>query len=171
MRSSQIWALADSQEAYRTDGARTLPPAVADQALETDEMVTDPADAEAAHWRERAESAEKRAAQAAHLVKAGMLPPLIEWLKQTFVRRLTTQRSDLLESHQRTTDHVRALEEQVARIHGGMQDRIGGYERRIQELERELAYAKAEKRDLIAAQIRITRDQLERARHAVLEEN
>jgi hypothetical protein len=171
LRASPVWALAQPEEnAGLIEGLPTdaLPAPSSEQGLEE----TTPRESEeTAHWRERAEAAERRAAEATHVIKQGMLPPLMEWFKQRVIRRLISQRSDLMDSQEKAKDQVHALQQQVARIHGGMQDRIQTYERRIRELERELAHANAAKRELIAAQIRLTKEQLERARQEAPQRN
>ena len=171
LRASPVWALSHPQEngGLLTGGTPAALPGP--HSVQSIEEMPQPESDDAAHWRERAEAAERRAAQATQVLKQGMLPSLMEWLKQHFTRKLVSDRSELLDSHERTKDHVRALEQEVARIHGGMQDRIQLYERRIRELEKELSHANAERRELLTIQIRRTKEQLERARQEAPQRN
>ena len=56
------------------------------------------------------------------------------------------------------------LEQRLEKVQSDMQERFGAYEERIAELERELAAAEEQNRDMIRAKIAIAREELERAR-------
>jgi hypothetical protein len=111
-------------------------------------------------WRQRAVVAEEAAARSAAVVRAGLIPHLAQWLKQKLVRGLITQRSQLLNTQQTAEAEVAELERRLAQVHAPLEERLGAYEKRIAELERELAAKGEENRELIKAKIALTRQKL-----------
>ena len=114
-------------------------------------------------WRQRALAAERRADEAQAILREGLLPCLREWLRQTLVRKLIADRANLLEAQQAATLKALAVDERLARIEVQVQQQNQLYERRIEELTRELLAAKAENRELIRAQINRVKAEMEAA--------
>ena len=85
-------------------------------------------------------------------------------LKDAFVRKLITQRSDLLDMQQKAAADIAEMEERLAKIHAPLQERLRAYEQRISELEKELAQKGEENRELIKAKIQIAREHLAAAK-------
>ncbi len=105
---------------------------------------------------------EAERAQAA--LRAGVLPHLAEWLKKKFVRRLVSERSQMLDAQQSATAELAELERRLDELHAPLQERLHAYEKRIVELEQMLAAKGEENRELLRAKIQMTRQQLEAAR-------
>ena len=93
-----------------------------------------------------------------------LLPHLVHMLKDAFVRKLITQRSDLLDMQQKAAADIAEMEERLAKIHAPLQERLRAYEQRISELEKELAQKGEENRELIKAKIQIAREHLAAAK-------
>jgi hypothetical protein len=91
-----------------------------------------------ATWQARALAAERRADQAAALVRAGVWPQVAHWLKQRFVRSLIAQRDQALEVHEQTADDLVAIEQRLAQVQAPLADKLRIYESRISMLERHL---------------------------------
>ena len=124
--------------------------------------------AEAA-WKSRALAAEARADKAAALLKARLMPQLARWMMSELVQRLIHQRAGLLTSQQRAEQEVADLEKRLEQLHAPLEDRLKAYERRIADLERELAAKGEENRELLKAKIDTARRKLasERAKAPV----
>jgi hypothetical protein len=115
---------------------------------------------EVAAWRERALSAEQRAAQASALVRAGLLPQFARWLRQKLVRGLLAERSHLLSTQETAELEMAELERRLAELQAPLEERLRAYQQRIAELEQELAAKGEENRELIKAKIELTRKKL-----------
>jgi hypothetical protein len=111
-------------------------------------------------WQERALQAERRADQAATVVRAGLLPHLAGWLKSKLVRGLLWQRRQLLDVQRQAAQDVEELERRLARVQAPLAERLHAYEKRITELEQELAAKHSENRELIQAKIALARRKL-----------
>jgi hypothetical protein len=131
-----------------------------------DDRTSDTAD-----WRRRAIAAEQRADRASAVLKAGLLPQLTQWLKHKLVRRLVSDRADLLETQHAATLKALAVDERLSRIEQQIQRQTLAYERRIDELTRELAVAREENRELIRAKIAQVKAEMEAARARLLEQS
>jgi hypothetical protein len=107
----------------------------------------------AAALRQRALAAEQRAEQATAVIRSGLIPHLRRWLKQKLVRRLISDRAQLLETQQLATLKALGVEERLARIEQQIQRQTSAYQERIEALTRELIVAKEENRELIRARI------------------
>jgi membrane-associated HD superfamily phosphohydrolase len=112
-------------------------------------------------WKTRAITAERRAAQTSALLRAGLIPHLAHWLKQKLVRGLLTERSHLVNAQQAAELEAAELEQRLAQLQAPLGARLQAYEKRIAELERELATKGEENRELIRAKIELTRKKLE----------
>jgi hypothetical protein len=119
---------------------------------------------EAQMLRRRALAAEERADRATAALRTGLLHHMSRWLKQKLVRKLFADRAQLLEAQRAATERVMTVEERLARIELQIQQQNQGYQNRIEVLTRELLAAKDENRDLIRAQIRQVKAEMEAAR-------
>ncbi len=95
---------------------------------------------------------------------AGLMPHLARGLMNRLVRGLITQRSDLIRTQETGTEQLMELEQRLDQISTRLQTRQTVYEQRIAELERELAAAEEENRELIRAKIREARQNLQWAK-------
>ncbi len=107
-------------------------------------------------WRHRALAAEGRAERAHEAIRSGVMG----WMRERVVQTLFHQRAELLSAQQRAEAEMRELEERLERLHIPLQERVAAYEKRIAELEKELAAKGEENRELIDARISAARQQL-----------
>lgn len=107
-------------------------------------------------WRTRALIAEGKAERAQAAIRSGALG----WMRGKIFQTLFHQRADLLSVHQRAEAEMHELEQRLEQLHVPLQERIRAYEKRIQELEQELAAKGEENRELLGARITATRQQL-----------
>ncbi len=107
-------------------------------------------------WRSRALAAEGRADRAQAAIRSGALG----WMRERVFRTLSHQREELLSAQQKAEAEMRELEERLERLHIPLQERVAAYEKRIAELEKELAAKGEENRELIGARISAARQQL-----------
>ena len=114
--------------------------------------------------RQRALAAEERAERATAALRHGLIPHLSQWLKQKLLRKLIADRAQLMETQQAATLKAMAVEARLARVERQIQQQIQGYQQRIEALTRELIAAKEENRELIRAQIRQVKAEMEAAR-------
>lgn len=114
-----------------------------------------------AAWRERALAAEDRAQKATAMLRANLLPHMARWMMKEMMQRLLSQRTEILTSQQQAEREVAELADRLELLHAPLEDRLKAYERRIAELEAELAAKGLENQDLIQAQIETTRKKLE----------
>lgn len=130
------------------DAARALPGA--------EQKALPGGEAGAADWRQRALAAEQKAERAQAAIRSGVLG----WMRERIFQTLFRQRSELLSVQQQAEAEMRELERRLERLHAPLQDRINAYERRIAELERDLAARGEDDRELIGARIDVARQQL-----------
>jgi endonuclease/exonuclease/phosphatase family metal-dependent hydrolase len=116
------------------------------------------------NWEQRAIEAEQRAEQARAMMRAGVMAQLTQWLKEKLVQKLIAQRTGLLETQEAATLKALAVDERLAKIEFQIKQSNELYERRIEELTRELAVAKEENRELIRAKIALIKAEMEAAR-------
>jgi len=107
-------------------------------------------------WRERALLAEAQADQARLTLRSGFM----HWMRERIVQGLFHQRKELLSTQQRAEAEMQALEQRLEQLHAPLQERIHAYEKRITELERDLAVKGEENRELIKAKIVLAKHQL-----------
>ncbi len=98
------------------------------------------------------------------ILETKLLPHLARQLMNKFVRRLISQRADLMETQSSGADQLNELEGRLDQIDTRWQMRQIAYETRIAQLERDLALAEEENRELIRAKIREARQNLEWAK-------
>lgn len=113
---------------------------------------------------QRALAAEERAAQAAELMRRGLIPHLARLMKDRLFRGVATQRAQLLAMQQAGALRVAELEQRLAAIQVQLQHRLGAYEKRIADLEKELAAKDQANRELLATSARMLEQALEDAR-------
>ena len=118
-------------------------------------------------WAERALAAEARAEKATALLRARLMPQMARWMMGELIQRLLAHRSDLVHSQQRAEEDVAELEKRLEKIHAPLAERLAAYEKRIADLERELAAKGEENKELIEAKIESARKKLatERAKN------
>jgi len=114
--------------------------------------------------RQRALAAEQRAERANAVIRTGLIPHLGQWLKQKLVRKLITDRTQLLRAQEAATLKALAVDERLARIEQQIQRQNSAYQERIESLTRELIVAKEESRELIRARISQVKAEMEAAR-------
>jgi hypothetical protein len=85
------------------------------------------------------------------------------WLKERFVHKLLVDRKALLESQQAATLKVLEVDARLSRLESQMKEQHRAYQQRIEELNRQLLAAKDENRELIRAQIRKVKAEMEAA--------
>ncbi|MEO7298984.1 MAG: hypothetical protein ABI042_10470 [Verrucomicrobiota bacterium] len=100
----------------------------------------------------------------AQTLETKLMPHLARGLMNRFVRALISQRAELIQTSDTGTEQLNELEDQLEKITTRLQTRQSVYERRIAELEKELAAAEEENRELIRAKLYETRQNLEWAR-------
>jgi len=110
---------------------------------------------EASVWQARALQAEERASQATAVVRSGLLPQLRRLMRERLITWLTSQRGQLLTSHEVGTQQMLELEERLQRIQGQFQESLQTREQRIAELEEEILAKERVIRDLLRAQVRV----------------
>jgi hypothetical protein len=92
-----------------------------------------------ADWPERARKAEGRAQKASASVREGLMAQLVRLMRDKIFQRLNSQRAHLIDSHVSGTMQVLELEERLEKIQSQFQARLDDRERRVAELEKELA--------------------------------
>jgi len=103
-------------------------------------------------------------------VREGIIKELSGWLKRKFVRRLVTDRSQLIEAQQIATRMANTLDGRLARIEAQIQQQNQAYVRRIEELNQQLAAAREENRELIRERIAQVKAEMEASRVRLLAE-
>lgn len=100
----------------------------------------------------------------------GLAAQLAQELRDRVVQSLYSQREDLLRAEQSATLSVKQLEERLARLQPRILAKIQSFEKRIAELEFQLAQKESENQDLIRARIDEVRAKLdaELARHDII---
>lgn len=108
------------------------------------------------HWRDRAMLAEVKAARAHEAIRRGALG----WMRDKIFQTLFRQRAELLSVQQKAEAEMRELEQRLEQLHTPLQERILAYEKRIEQLEQDLAAKGEENRELIGARISVAKQQL-----------
>lgn len=124
-----------------------------------------PGEAADGDWKNRAMAAEMKAARAQEAIRTGALG----WMKDKVFQSALDQRAELLSAQQRAEAEMRELEQRLEQLHTPLQERIKAYEKRIEELEQDLAAKGEENRELIGARITVAKQQLnvERGRFGI----
>lgn len=108
------------------------------------------------NWRKRALLAEGKAERAQAAVRSGAMG----WMREKFIHALFRQRGQLLSTQQKAEAEMRELELRLQQLHTPLQERIKAYEKRIEDLEKDLASKGEENRELIGARITLAKQQL-----------
>jgi DNA anti-recombination protein RmuC len=103
-------------------------------------------------------------------VREGVIKELSAWLKQRLVGKLLSDRAQLMQAQQLATKMAYTLDNRLSRIEAQIQQQNQAYIRRIEELNRELAAAREENRELILERIAQVKAEMEAARAKVLAE-
>jgi hypothetical protein len=140
----------------RARPATTLLPVLANPALPGSEQKALPGDAGEDEWQSRALVAEGKAERAHAAIRSGVLG----WMRERVFQTLFRQRAELLSAQQKAEAEMHELEQRLEQLHIPLQERIGAYEKRIAELEKELAAKGEENRELIGARISVAKQQL-----------
>lgn len=101
-------------------------------------------------------------------LRAGLLPHLARWMSTEIFHRMASHREALVKSQQQAEADMAQLEARLARVHAPLEERLQTYEKRIAELERDLAARNAENRELIEAKIHLAREKLAAERQSEL---
>ena len=93
-------------------------------------------------------------------VRERLMPHLARLLMGSFVQKLLSQRTDMLDTQKRAAAEMSELEDRLEKVHAPLQDRLRAYQSRIAELEKELATKGEENRELTKAKIELARKHL-----------
>jgi hypothetical protein len=115
-------------------------------------------------WKQRALVAEAMAGKQGQLFREKMLPELTEFAKQSLVQGLYAQRKALLDAQEQAQRYLVELEGRLSALQLPLQERILAYERRVGELEKELATQTEGVRELTRAALGLVRRKLEEER-------
>jgi hypothetical protein len=107
-------------------------------------------------WQNRALAAEGQAERAHQAIRSGVLG----WMRDKIFRTAVHQRAELLSAQQKAEAEMWELEQRLEQLHTPLQERIVAYEKRIEDLEKDLAAKGEENRELIGARINVARQQL-----------
>jgi hypothetical protein len=140
----------------RSRPATTLSPVLINPALPGGEQQALPDGTAPDSWQARAIVAEGKAERAHQAIRSGVLG----WMREKIFQTLFRHRAELLSVQQKAEAEMRELEQRLEQFHTPLQERIIAYERRIQELEQELAAKGEENRELIGARINVVRQHL-----------
>lgn len=119
------------------------------------------ANAGALEWQQRALVAEQRSETLQTAARSGVFAHLSQWLSRMMTQRLISQRRLLLDTQSNAAAEMAELEARLEKVQAPLQDRLAAYEKRIGELEKELAIRGEENRELLKAKIEMMRRQLE----------
>jgi len=89
---------------------------------------------------------------------------MLGWLKEKFIRGLLFQRREMIQTQNHASARADDLVRRVAHIQKDLLHRIREAEYRVQELDKELARAKAENRELIKMNLALAQRELQEAR-------
>jgi len=93
-----------------------------------------------------------------------LAPHLARLLTNKLVRKLLAQRADLMLMQQQVAMEIAELEKRLEQVHAPLQERLSAYEKRIHELEAQLAVQTEQNKELIKAKIEGVKQQMENAR-------
>jgi hypothetical protein len=98
------------------------------------------------------------------VIRARLLEHLTRLLGQSVVQRLFAQRGQLVNVQHAAAAQTVELEQRLEKVKTNVQERFRVYEQRITDLEKELAAAEEQNRDLIRAKIAMAKKELEAER-------
>jgi len=94
-------------------------------------------------------------------IMSGLIPHLARLMMNRLVQALFAQRASLIDTQAEATQRVADLEDRIARAQLSLQERFAAYDNRIAELEKQLAAADEEKRELMRQNFQLARKLLE----------
>jgi endonuclease/exonuclease/phosphatase family metal-dependent hydrolase len=97
-------------------------------------------------------------------VRAGVIENLSRWLKQKVMRRLVSDRAQLLATQEAAVLKMVSVDERLSKIEKQIKQRNQEYEQRIDDLLKALVTAKEENRELIRAKIALLKGEMEKSR-------
>ncbi len=112
-------------------------------------------------WQQRAEEANA-------MMRDGLITNLSRWLKGKLLRRLISDRAGLLRAQEAAAQKVMDVDYRLTRVELQIKQQNQAYQRRIEELTRQLVAAREEGRELIRAQIAQVKAEMEAARARLL---
>lgn len=107
-------------------------------------------------WRDQTTLTATKENQVREAVRMGV----IGWMREKFVQTLFSDRAELLAVHRQAESEIRLLEQRLEKFNVAVQDRFTVYEKRIAELEGELAAKGELNRELIGAKIEVVKEKL-----------
>jgi len=99
-------------------------------------------------------------------VQASLAPHLMDALKDAVVQELAEQRRELLAGQQAAAAELTELARRLEAVQTPLMERLRTYEKRITELEQDLANQSKENRELLKLKIDLLRRQIETERAA-----
>ena len=97
-------------------------------------------------------------------IRAALVPHFAKWLANKTIRKLMWHRVYLIESQRQAEAELRQLEDRLIQMQVPIKERLQAYENRVAELEKQLATAREESRQLIRSQIAVIQKKLESER-------
>ena len=113
------------------------------------------AGAQATLWRTRAIRAEQRADQTTAMVREGLMQQMGRLMRERMIGWLSSQRNQLLTSHEVGTRQVLELEGRLQKIQVQFEEQLQAREQRIADLERGIQEKERVIRELLRSQVRI----------------
>ena len=98
-------------------------------------------------------------------MRAHVAPHLARLMMNKLFRRLISQRSQMIATQEMAATEMAELEAQLEKVRAPLEERLRAYEKRIAELERQLAARGEENRELLKAKIFLVRKEIERAKN------
>ncbi len=97
-------------------------------------------------------------------LRAHVAPHLARLMMNKLFRRLISQRSQMIATQEMAATEMAELEAQLEKVRAPLEERLRTYEKRIADLEKELAVRGEENRELLKAKIFLVKKQLETER-------
>lgn len=94
-------------------------------------------------------------------LKRGLLDQMSRWLKEQFIVRLIDQRNEAIDNQAGASSKLEQINTRLNKLQPEIRERIATYERRIEDLEKELLESTAINRELIQSRILMARKELE----------
>jgi len=94
-------------------------------------------------------------------LRLALIPHLARLMMNRLVQALFAQRASLIDTQAEATKRVADLEDRIAKAQLSLQERFAAYDNRIAELEKQLAAADEEKRELMRQNFQLARKLLE----------
>jgi len=102
------------------------------------------------------------------VLRSNLSEKLLHWLKHRFITRLLTDRDRMLSTQQDAAFRALKVDQRLARVEEQIQKQTEAYQRKIDELTRELQAAREENRELIRARIAQVKLEMEAVRARML---